>query len=77
MIRLFAAAALTFLAVYSYRNVRRGARPGGSGDTAAAPRPLQTWEGEGGGVPASNAQTLVQEPPADASGASLGKNTTH
>jgi len=70
MVRLFTAAALTLLAVFTYRNARRQLHPGEGGENAAAPRPLQTWEGEGGGVATSNSpgQTLAQVSPADASG---------
>ena len=55
----FLTLAATIFAVMAYRGSRRGKR---AERVPALPKPLQTWEGEGGGVPASTTNTVAQLP---------------
>ena len=71
MVRLFAATGIALLALLTYRGARRASVA--ATPAPAAPRSLQTWEGEGGGVPASATQTVAQVPAAsDETGGPLG-----
>jgi hypothetical protein len=54
LLTLFAA-----VAVLVYRSSRRGKRSDQAPGLGAS---LQTWEGEGGGVPVSQVRTLAQAP---------------
>ncbi len=62
MFRIATLAAATLLAFAAYRSSRRGKA---LDPAPAAPAPLQTWEGEGGGVPASATRTVAQLPVRD------------
>lgn len=64
MKRPFAAAALTMLAAaVGFGNYRRYRRRRREACPPTAPKDIQTWEAEGGGVPVSPNQTAAQVSP--------------